>query len=531
MHSWKDLDLTWHYLEKWAHERPDAEAMVFEDRKITWAEFKEQVDCIARAFLEAGVRKGDRVALLAMACPEFLTTYMAANKVGAIWLGLSPKFKLDELRFIVGNSEPTILISLREYLGGDLPGIVAALRDEFDCIKKVFVIGEPFDGTEAFDDLTGNPRLDMQAELEGRIADIRPDDEALLMYTSGSTGKPKGVVHTHRSIIANIGVQVRKFSMREDTSMLLHFPINHAVSDTELGFGAILAGSRLVLMDKFDPVATLRAIEQEKLTGLGQMPVMYLMEFKEPAFAETDMSSIESFIWAGAAAPKLMIDILSQICEKTGATMLTGYGSTETAGFITYTEEGESIETLMNTAGKIAEPFELKIVDPQRNELPAGEVGEIAVRGPFLMKGYFRNPEATAAVIDEHGWFYTSDMASLDERGYIQIVGRSSEMYKSGGENIFPREVEDVLESHPGVLFAAVIGVPDEIYQEVGWAFAMTIPGKDAQEEELRELCKTRLANFKVPKRFFVRPLLPLLSNGKIDKLALKKEIAAMTEG
>lgn len=528
--NWRKFNKTWHYIEKWAEQKPDAEAVVFDQQRVTWAEFKEQMDRIACAYLEIGVKRGDRVAMLSMARPEFMTTYMAANKVGAMWVGLSPKFKLDELRYLVDNSRPTVLITLREYMGDDLSETVDALRKEFDCFKKVLVIGEHFEGTENFAEFTARPRPGLLKALEERAAEVSPDDEALLMYTSGSTGKPKGVVHTHHSVIANIRVQVEKFFMDDTTRMLLHFPINHAVADTELGFGGIMAGATLVLMDRFDPAATLEMIEKERLTGLGQLPVMFLMTFKEPAFFETDMSDVETFIWAGAAAPKIMIDVLSNICETTGATMLTGYGSTETAGFITYTEKGEDLETLAKSAGKIAESFELKIVDADRNELPDGQVGEIAVRGPFLMKGYYKNPEATAAAIDEDGWFYTSDLASKDERGYIRISGRSSEMYKTGGENVFPREVEELIETHPSVLFAAVIGVPDELFQEVGWAFVMTVPEQTVGEEELRDLCKAKLANFKVPKRYFVRPLLPLLPNGKVNKMALKKEATALTE-
>ncbi len=524
--SWKELNRTWHYVEKWAEEKPDAEAIIFEDQRVTWAEFKERMDRIACAYLDIGVERGERVAMLSMARPEFLTTYMAANKVGAMWLGLSPKFKLDELRYLVGNSQPTVLIALREYMGDDLSEIVTALHEEFDCIKKVLIIGEPFDGTESFAEFTGGARFELSDALDERAAEVDPDDEALLMYTSGSTGRPKGVVHTHRSIIANIGVQNEKFGMNEDTRMLLHFPINHAVADTELGYGGIMAGSALVLMDTFDPAATLEMIGKERLTGLGQLPVMFLMLFKEPTFFETDMTGIETFIWAGAAAPRIMIDVLRNICENTGAKMVTGYGLTETAGFITYTEDGDDLDTLSRSAGKIAEEFELRLVDKDRNEVPDGEVGEIAVRGPFLMKGYYKNPEVTAKVIDKDGWFYTSDLASKGERGYIYIAGRSSEMYKSGGENVFPREIEDVIETHPSILFAAVIGVPDEIYQEVGWAYAMTLPDQTVSEDELRELCKSRLANFKTPKRIFVRPLLPLLASGKVDKVALKKEAA-----
>jgi acyl-CoA synthetase (AMP-forming)/AMP-acid ligase II len=277
-------------------------------------------------------------------------------------------------------------------------------------------------------------------------------------------------------------------------------------------------------MEKFDPADTLEIIQKERITDLGQVPVMFLMEFKEPSFRTVDLSSIKRFLWAGSAAPKIMLDVLSSISAESGALLLTGYGSTETCGFVTYTDKGDDTGTLLNTAGKIAEAFQLKIVDEHRRELKDGQVGEIAVRGPFLMKGYYKNPKATAAVLDDEGWYYTSDLAFRDERGYIHIAGRRSEMYKSGGENVYPREIEDLIETHPAALFVAVIGVPDEIYQEVGWAFVMPKPGQSVAEDELRDLCRQKLSNFKVPKRFFIRPMLPLLANGKVNKVALKHE-------
>lgn len=524
------LRLTWQYIEKWAAEKPDQEALVFNDERLTWAMVKEKMDRAAKAFLEAGVQKGDRVALLSMARNEFPITYMAANKIGAVWLGLSPKFSLDELQYIIGDSRPSVLLAIDQYLGQDLTSVIETLAAGNDFLKKVLVIGGSAKGAESYLDYVNRERPEQDGALKQRAADGSPEDETLLLYTSGSTGKPKGVIHTHKSIISNIDVQIKKFlwSGDEPKKVLCHFPINHVAADTEIGFGAIMAGATIVFMDKFDPAATLGIIQKEKITDLGQVPVMFLMEFKEPSFWTTDLSSIKRFLWAGSAAPKIMLEVLSSISAKSGALLLTGYGSTETCGFVTYTEKGEATDTLLKTAGKIAEAFQLKIVDEQRRELKDGQVGEIAVRGPFVMKGYYNNPEATAAVLDDEGWYYTSDLAFRDERGYIHIAGRSSEMYKSGGENVYPREIEDLIESHPAALFAAVIGVPDEMYQEVGWAFVMLMPGQTVTENEIRDLCKGRLSNFKVPKRFFIRPMLPLLASGKVNKLALKHEALAL---
>jgi acyl-CoA synthetase (AMP-forming)/AMP-acid ligase II len=522
--TWKNLNQTWHYVETWAHAKPEAEALVFENERVTWAGFKKGMDRAAKAFLEAGVQKGDRIAMLSMARTEFPITFMAAGKIGAMWLGLSPKFTLDELRFIINDCKPTVLISLKEYMGKDLGPAVKALMAEFDCLKKVLVIGGEVEGSEGYAACVGRERPELDEALAARAAEVDERDEALLLYTSGSTGKPKGVVHTHRSIVANIRVEIEKFYFDEGTRILLHFPINHVAADVEIGFGAVMGGGCLVLMDRFDPAATLSVLPREKISALGQIPAMFLMEFKDPSFSRTDLTSLKSFLWAGAAAPKIMIDVLGKVCRQIGAFMLTGYGSTETCGFVTYTDKGDDVDKLLRSAGRIAPPFELKIVDENRHEVPDGQVGEIAVRGDFLMKGYFNNPKATAAVIDGQGWYYTSDLASKDADGYIYIAGRSSEMYKSGGENVYPREIEDLIETHPAVLFAAVVGVADKIYQEVGWAYAMLKPGQEVSEEELKQLCQEKLANFKVPKRFFVRPILPLLASGKVDKMKLKRE-------
>jgi len=526
--SWKNLDLTWHYVEKWADKSPGAEALVFEETRLTWADFKKRVDLTAKAFLDAGVKKGDRVALLSMARTEFQVTYMAANKVGAVWMGLNPKLTLDEIRYQVNDAKPSVLIAVRDFMGTDLAPSITALMNECPFINKTLIVGSPLDGTEQFEEYAGKDRAHLDAALDERASSVKGADSALLMYTSGSTGKPKGVVHTHTSIIENIKVEVVKFYFHEGGRALLHFPINHVAADVEIGFGAILAGACIVCMDRFDPAATLAMVQKEKLQVIGQVPVMFLLEMMQPSWGQTDWSGIELFAWAGAAAPRPMLEALSGIAKKTGANLITGYGSTEVCGFVTYTEKGDDDETLLTTAGKIAPPFELKIVDDERRELPDGQVGEIAVRGAFMFKEYLNNPAATAEVLDRDGWYYTSDLAFRDAKGYIHITGRKSEMFKTGGENVYPREVEDVIESHDAVIFAAVMGVPDDVYQEVGWAFVMLTPGKTATEDEIRDFCKTKLANYKVPKKYFVRPLLPLLASGKVNKLALRDEINGM---
>lgn len=527
-----DPTLTWHYVEKWAMKRPNAEALVFGEERLTWTQFKEQMDRTAKAFLEIGVKKGDCVAFLGMARNEFLTTFMAANKVGAIWLGLSPKFSLDELRYILSDAQPAVLVTLREYQGKDLLAIGEPIVHELPCLKKVLAIGQPIKDVPSLADYVnrGRPGLEEQRldqALAARVVRLLPDDDALLMYTSGSTGKPKGVVHTHRSILASVAVQTAKFEFHESMRSLLHFPINHVAADVEIGFATVFAGGTTVSMERFDPVASLQTIEQERITLVGQVPAMFLLQMSVPEFKKADLSSVKAFVWSGAAAPRTVVETLSRIAAETGAHLYNGYGSTELAGFVTYTEPGDDLNTLCDTAGKTADPFELHIVDENRNEVARGVIGEIAVRGPLLMKEYYKNPEATAAKLDADGWFYTDDLAWKDDRDYIHITGRKSEMFKTGGENVFPREIEDVLEAHPDVLLAAVVGVPDPIYGETGCAFVTLRTHHSLTAEELREHCRQYLANFKVPKRFEIRTELPLLPNGKVNKVALKQTVAA----
>ena len=520
-----DMTLLWHYVDKWAKEKPDGEALVYEDERISWKDFNAQVDLCAKAMLAAGVGKGDRIAMVAMARPEFMVTFMAASKIGATWLGLSPKFSIDELRYVIGHSEPTVLITVRSYMDMDLVEAGITFGLEFPFINQVLVIGEPHPKVTDYHEFVNQPREDLDAALVERAAQVSDEDEVLLMYTSGSTGRPKGVLQTHRSIVENIKVEVEHMLFQDDTRVLMHFPINHVAADVEIGFGTIFGGGTIVMMDRFDPETSLDMVEKERITMLGQVPVMFLMQMQTPKFKDMDWSSVRIFVWGGAGAPKLMLDVLAQIASKTGAVLMTGYGSTELCGFTTYSSPDDDLETLAASCGKAVPPFEMKIVDTERNEVPAGEVGEIAFRGPMVMKGYLKNPQATNKVLDAEGWYYTSDLGRVDDKGNLYISGRSSEMFKTGGENVFPREVEDVLESHPAVLFAAVIGVPDDMYQEVGHAFIMLKPGQQTTDEELRAHAKSRLANFKVPKKFDLRPILPLLPNGKVNKMELKGEL------
>jgi len=516
----------WHFVERWSSEQPEKESLVYEDLRVSWKEFRERMNLVAKAFLEIGIQKGDSIAMISMGRTEFVETYMAAGKVGAMWLGLNPKFTIDELRYQIGDSKPKLIITLRRFLDNDLSANLIALQKEFPFIKKILVIGEKFQGSENYNEYVSVPRLNLDKVLEQRASEVKDDDNALLMYTSGSTGKPKGVVQTHKSIVSNLKVMVKKLKMNSKDKMLVHFPINHVASDVEIGCSCIMSGATLVFLDKFDPVQSLEVITAEKITILGQVPVMYLMQMQTPQWKNLNWyKSVRYFVISGAIPPAPLISEIKRIKGETGCLVNNAYGSTEACGLITYTADDDSLDFIAKSIGKVPSPMEFRLVDDNNKDVTTGTVGEMIFRGPFLFKEYLNQPEATKKAFDEDGWYHSNDLAYADADGNLFMTGRKSEMFKSGGENVFPREIEEIIESHPSVMFSAVIGVPDDLYQEVGWAYIMLNPGQTVTEKDLKEICRTKLANFKIPKKFIIRTELPLLATGKVNKMALKEEI------
>jgi len=277
------------------------------------------------------------------------------------------------------------------------------------------------------------------------------------------------------------------------------------------------------MLDSFDAVKTLETVEREQITILGQVPAMYMLEIRNPAFSTTCWDSVKTFVWGGSTAPRAMLQALDTIRQTTGARLITGYGATEVGGFVTFTRPGDSLAALGKSVGPPCGHCEIRIVDEHRKPVKTGVIGEVAVRGHILMTGYLNSPGLTAEAIDEEGWFYSKDLGSMDGHGVLTLHGRHSEMFKTGGENVFPCEIESVLESHPAVLYAAVVAVSDDVYDEVCHAHVMKAPGAELSAKELVDWCKDSLSYFKVPKKIVFHPSLPLLPNGKVDKIKLRE--------
>jgi acyl-CoA synthetase (AMP-forming)/AMP-acid ligase II len=521
-----EVKLIWQFVEKWANEKPDKEALIFHDRRITYKQLYEKVRTVAKLLLELGVNKGDRVFTLSAGRDEFVYTYMATSMIGAIWYGLNTRFTKDEFLYLVGDAKPKVGFVVRHHdlLKRDYKDDMIAVMQANPELKHLVVIDDPWEGALSWEKEIVKDRKNLEEMLNERIDEINEKDPTIIVYTSGTTGKPKGAVLTHKNVSSYIEVQNKHFMAanhkREEGKMLMHFPPDHAAGAIEVTMAALHWGIPIVFHDRFDPVAVLKSIEQEKITFVGQVPAMYILEFQVPNYADYDLSSVRTYVWAGSAAPESVVRKL----VSTGANCMTGYGLTEATAFFTYSQTKDSVEDLVKTVGKPDPLYEVKLCDSEGNEVSRGTVGEIWFRGDLIMKGYWNRPEATAEVMTKDGWLKTGDTATMDKRGYITIVGRVKEMYKSGGYNIYPREIEQVIESDPNVALVSVIPIPDETWQEVGKAFIMPVPGKQVDIDEIRSICKKRLATYKVPKEFEVRLLLPMLPTGKINRLALVAE-------
>ncbi len=504
------------HLDRHASGRPATEFLVDGELRLSYADTKRRVDRLAAAMVGHGIARGDRVAYYGNPSAAWWIHFLATTSVGAIWLGLNPKYTPAELDHVVGDAEPSWLFSASvvdgapalprlEEIRADHPGIAAPVLLDDDQLDLWCGAAAPVSADD----------------LAARRADVDTMDPAFLVYTSGSTGRPKGALITHRgSNLCNAIAVDRKHLA--DRRMINNLPVNHVGAIGDISGRVMTGGGTLFFHERFDPARMLQTIEAERLDTVGGVPTMLQLVADHPDFETTDLSSIELIAWGGAAMPA---ELLVRWQEATGAPFCTmGYGMTEMTGGITYAGLTDSVELLCTTIGLPDDRQEIRVWHPDGRVAEVGEPGEIQTRGDFLMAGYWRNPEATAAAIPPDGWLRTGDLGVLRPDGYYQIVGRLSEMYKSGGYNVYPREVELALEEHPEVAMAAVVSVPDPTYQEVGVAYVMGTSGLAV--DELRAFAAERLANYKVPKRIEVLDELPMLPIGKVDKAGLRVRAA-----
>ncbi|WP_129774511.1 class I adenylate-forming enzyme family protein [Peristeroidobacter soli] len=497
--------VSWH-----AARDPHAVALVHGEHRISYRSLEQRVDRLAAALLAAGVRKGDRVATLSTPHPDFVVSLLAATSIGAIWLGLNPRYRLPELQHCVVDAAAKLLLARRDLLGRCYDTEIDALRASSESLEQVVLFDDPSE--RAFLD-RGNC-IDAR-QLEQARADVDSRDPCLLVYTSGSTGTPKGAL-LHHSGIVDFAMLCNSLWPLSPHRVINYFPINHIGSVVDCMMPCLVAGGTQVMLEQFDPAVCLELIERERVTLWGSVPSVFQMQLELPNFAQFDLSSVQLIAWGGAAMPRETIERLRALCSK----LATNYGMTETSSAITMVEPTDDLDVLANTVGHPRPGSEVRLVDDQGRPIPIGHPGEIQVRSRCNFLGYWQRPDATAAAFTSDGFFRTGDLGEQRSDGRIRLIGRLKEMYKSGGYNVYPREVETVIEAHPSVASAAVVSIPDPLWQEVGVAYV--VARESITTQQIEQYCRDRLANYKLPKRIVLVAELPLLPIGKVDKRTLR---------
>lgn len=503
-----------------AARNPNGEALVLGTRRWTHQDVAASVDILAKALLAHGITKGDRIAVLQTPHPDYWITFLATASIGAIWVGLNPRYRLAELTHVIADAEPALLIARSRIDDRDYSVELTQLTLTSKAPPVIFDGDPVIPGAISMSEFLSTGADVSRHALEAARKDCGGRDPCLIVYTSGSTGKPKGALLHHEGI-ATFCVTQNSLWTVAPIRTLNFLPINHIGCVVDISAPAMVGGGTIVFLEQFHPQRSMALIESEQLTVWGSVPSVFSMQLALPNFDKLDLSSLQLIVWGGAAMGEDLVRRLVDIHPR----VATNYGMTETSSAVTSLGPTNDVAALWQTVGKAFPGVEIKLVDSEGSVVAEGEPGEVLTRSRLNFLGYWRQSDATAAAFDAEGYFRTGDIAVQHSDGRYTIVGRVKEMFKSGGYNVYPREVETVLECHPNIKMAAVVGVPDQQWQEVGVAYV--VAEDDITVEGLEAWCRARLANYKVPKRFVLENELPLLPIGKIDKLALKRKATA----
>lgn len=496
-------------LLKRARLNPERTALIFEGDSCSYAEFADRVKRQAQLLINNGVCLGDRVGFLGFNQPAFLETIYAANAIGAIFVPLNFRLTAKELSFIVNDAGIHTLIC-----DDATQAVIEPVKEQL-CCQHFYSCESQFDGWGALQA--------ERSELEPltSIVEVGQHDVSVIMYTSGTTGLPKGAMLTHGNIAWNNINSHYSFGASRDDVVLTVAPLFHIGGLNVMTLHNFTLGSTLVLMRNFEPGAVLDTFGAHGVTHMFGAPAMFLFMAQHPQFDDTDFSKVSTFVCGAAPPPESLLTLYAE----RGVNFCQGYGLTETAPFASFLTPEWSIKKL-GSAGQPPMFTEVKIVDPDNAQLPAGEKGEICISGPNIMKGYWNRPDATAEAIDEQGWFHSGDVGYFDEDGFLFICDRLKDMVISGGENVYPAEVESALFKHPAISEVAVIGLADEKWGEAVTAVAALKDGQSLTLEELREFAEPLLAKYKLPLRLHIVDALPRNPAGKVLKFVLKEELS-----
>ena len=524
-------------LEKYVAEDPDHEFMIYPYRglRFTYKEFDERVNIFAKGLLSIGVTKGSKVGVWAKNVPDWMTFMFATAKIGAVLVTVNTNYKNAELEYIMKNADIHTMCMVNGYRDSDYVQILydlvpelkttqrGKLRSEkFPELRNVVYIGqEKLRGMYNTSELMKLGTLVGDDELERAKSRVDCHDEINMQYTSGTTGFPKGVMLTSHNILNNGLTIGDRMHFTAADRLLICVPLFHCFGCVLGVCSVITHGSTMVMVEDFDPLKVLASVHRERCTALHGVPTMFIAELHHPMFDMFDLSSLRTGIMAGAPCP---IETMKQVMDKMYCKeIISVYGLTETSPGMTASATTDSMEIRATTVGRAFPNVEVKVLDPQTNEeCPPGTPGEMCCKGYNIMKGYYKNPEATAAIIDENGFLHSGDLGVMDENGYFRITGRIKEMIIRGGENIYPREIENFLYKMPQIEAIEVAGIPSPKYGEQVGAFIKIKEGCTLTEEEVKLYCRGQIARYKIPKYIFFVEGYPMTASGKIQKYRLK---------
>jgi fatty-acyl-CoA synthase len=486
--------------------------------RLSYAGLNAEVDALALGLLDAGINKGDRVGIWAPNCAEWTLTQYASAKIGAILVNINPAYRTSELEFVLNQSGCKLLVAAQKLKTSDYAAMITEVRPRCADLQQVVLLG-----TDEWHALLETGKKADKTKLNA--IQLSADEAINIQYTSGTTGFPKGATLSHHNILNNGFFVGELCQYTAEDKICIPVPFYHCFGMVMGNLAATTHGAAMIIpAPSFDPVKTLEAVEQERCTSLYGVPTMFIAELSADGFERFDLTSLRTGIMAGSPCP---VEVMKQVIDRMGMTEVSiCYGMTETSPVSTQTRHDDSIERRVATVGKVGPHLEVKVIDPATGlTAPRNTPGELCTRGYSVMLGYWRQPDKTAEVIDAARWMHTGDLAVMDDEGYLSITGRIKDMVIRGGENIYPREVEEFLYTHPDILDAQVIGVPDAKYGEELMAWIRLRPGaQPLSAEQLREFCRGKLAHYKIPRYVHLTDEFPMTVTGKIRKIEMREK-------